>query len=586
MRGIGNALWAGGLALSVGLVGCVGMPPAQHVGMDRLETLVKPAANQRTSTMTLTVTDNTPGAVAAAAASKAGGYKVNYVAVNDWNTMKATLTKKDGSPFNVAGAPVVTHSKSGAAGFNTANAVRSATVTLTELTAGAGYKLEIELVKTVTNASGGVSDIVIARGAWDGTSTNAGAGFTLIAGTNNITVPLAYVTDASGNRDGGKIQFGPAESGSETAVTTSVSTSSSYSVIRHGGFGTAAAVAPQATANGTYLNTVHGVTTDATGNMYVAEAGAHRIVKFDSAGASTVFAGTGASGNGSDGVGATTTALNTPHGLLYVKSSDTLYVADYGNNRIRRIVGGSIFNVAGGGATVPTAANTTLAAGSAALSAPMAMVMDQGGNLYFSEYTGGRICKVSTDNIVTVVASGLTNPGPLALDMAGKVLWFGSAGGIHKITTVDTAPAAPVLVSTPSVAANIVRGLAYDQNGLLFASVGYESNTGSDTYTNFIYRIPVKQGGAAIGSLEDGRTPEAIAGTANFLAENSVNILPSTLNANALTQGLMLPGWSSLYIDMHQSNDPTNQSATLYGAFYRGTYGGNGNVGKFTLNPL
>ena len=33
-----------------------------------------------------------------------------------------------------------------------------------------------------------------------------------------------------------------------------------------------------------------------------------------------------------------------------MKSSDTLYVADYGNNRIRRIVGGNIFNVAGGGA--------------------------------------------------------------------------------------------------------------------------------------------------------------------------------------------------------------------------------------------
>ena len=77
-----------------------------------------------------------------------------------------------------------------------------------------------------------------------------------------------------------------------------------------------------------------GVAVDSSGNVYVADIANHRIRKITPAGVVSTFVGTGSAGH-ADGTG-TEAQFNYPNGGA-VDSSGNVYVADYGNNRIRKI---------------------------------------------------------------------------------------------------------------------------------------------------------------------------------------------------------------------------------------------------------
>jgi hypothetical protein len=76
------------------------------------------------------------------------------------------------------------------------------------------------------------------------------------------------------------------------------------------------------------------VATDASGNSYIADTYGNRILKVTPAGETTVVAGTGQSG-AADG-GASTATFSLPTGLAF-DVHGTLYVADMGNRKIRKI---------------------------------------------------------------------------------------------------------------------------------------------------------------------------------------------------------------------------------------------------------
>jgi sugar lactone lactonase YvrE len=82
------------------------------------------------------------------------------------------------------------------------------------------------------------------------------------------------------------------------------------------------------------------VALDASGRLYIADALSHRIrrVRFDvdGAGTITIVAGSGASGFSGDGGPATSAQLNSLSGVA-VDASGRVYIADTGNNRIRRV---------------------------------------------------------------------------------------------------------------------------------------------------------------------------------------------------------------------------------------------------------
>ncbi len=86
---------------------------------------------------------------------------------------------------------------------------------------------------------------------------------------------------------------------------------------------------------------------DSAGNLYIADTGNNRIRKVSN-GVITTVAGNGIAGFSGDNGPATSAQLNYPMGVA-VDSAGNLYIADVGNNRIRKVSNGVITTVAGNG---------------------------------------------------------------------------------------------------------------------------------------------------------------------------------------------------------------------------------------------
>jgi len=87
-----------------------------------------------------------------------------------------------------------------------------------------------------------------------------------------------------------------------------------------------------------YPSTVaHGLAVDSAANVYIADYGNHRIRKVNAAGTITTIAGTDTAGGSGDGGPASEAQLIYPRGLAIDQQSGNLYVADSGTNRVRVI---------------------------------------------------------------------------------------------------------------------------------------------------------------------------------------------------------------------------------------------------------
>ncbi len=220
------------------------------------------------------------------------------------------------------------------------------------------------------------------------------------------------------------------------------------------------------------LGSFPGVTVDGSGNLFIADQWNHRIRKVSAAtGIITTVAGTGTPGFGGDGGPATSAQLYNPGGVA-VDPSGNLFIADYNNNRIRKVAAGTaiITTVAGSEPPPPPPLPPPPARGcrppfcpryfiirtatgfpgdggpatSAQLYAPTDLALDAAGDLFIADYFNHRIGKVDA---VTGIISTVAGTG------GGGTLEGGFSG--------DGGPATSALLNFPS-------SVAFDASGNLF----------------------------------------------------------------------------------------------------------------------
>ena len=140
-----------------------------------------------------------------------------------------------------------------------------------------------------------------------------------------------------------------------------------------------------------------GMTFDSAGNLYIADNQQSVVYKITPSGVATVFAGNGSKGYSGDGGPATSAGLLEPEAVA-VDAAGNVYIADFHNERIRRVDrNGTITTFAGGGATYE---GDGIPATSSTIFEPDGLAFDSTGNLYFAESAGDRIRKVTPDGII------------------------------------------------------------------------------------------------------------------------------------------------------------------------------------------
>ncbi|MCK9896861.1 protein kinase [Frankia sp. AgB32] len=151
------------------------------------------------------------------------------------------------------------------------------------------------------------------------------------------------------------------------------------------------------------LNGPCGLAIDTAGNLYVADSQNNRIRRISTGGKITTVAGAGVEGFSGDGGPATRALLHGPRRVAAAPDG-TLYIADTHNNRIRRInTAGEISTVAGTGKGAYSGDGGP--ATSATLKMPDGMTVDRAGNLFIADYGNHRIRRIGTNGSISTVAT-------------------------------------------------------------------------------------------------------------------------------------------------------------------------------------
>ena len=179
----------------------------------------------------------------------------------------------------------------------------------------------------------------------------------------------------------------------------------------------------------------NGVALDAKGNLYIADWYAHRIRRITPQRIITTVAGNGSEFLSGDGGLATRASLSNPKGAA-VDSAGNLYIADTGNDRIRKVSPDGIISTAAGNGRQGFSGDGG-PANLASVNRPGGVAVDREGNLYVADTLNHRIRRVDVRGIITTVAgngkpalsgddgpatsASLYHPNSIAVDARGNL---------------------------------------------------------------------------------------------------------------------------------------------------------------------
>jgi uncharacterized protein (TIGR03437 family) len=231
------------------------------------------------------------------------------------------------------------------------------------------------------------------------------------AASARMLLPSALAADSSGNyyiADAGNHRIRRVDAG---GMITTVA-----------GTGEAGYSGDSALATGARLASPAGIAVDKTGLIYIADTGNHRIRRIGVDGFITTVAGTGTPAYGGDNTLASRASFSSPNGLA-VDSAGNVYIADTGNHRIRKLFGaGVVITVAGTGASGYSGDGG--AATAARLNSPTAVAVDASGRIYIADSGNNTVRRVEADGTITTLAPSATSwnsPQGVAVTSTGEV---------------------------------------------------------------------------------------------------------------------------------------------------------------------
>ena len=258
------------------------------------------------------------------------------------------------------------------------------------------------------------------------------------------------------------------------------------------GIGTAGFSGDGGPATAAQLNLPYGLAFDSAENLFIADMNNNRIRRLAPDGTIRTIAGSGARGFAGDGGPATSAQLNSPY-RVSVDDDGNLFIADMNNNRVRRVTAAGTISTVGGNGTGGYGGDGGPATG-AQLNTPYGVGVDAAGNVYVADYSNNRLRKVSpTGTITTLAGTGIagfsgdggpsTNaqirlPADVAVDGAGNVFFTDSTN--YRVRRISAAGVISTVAGrgTPGFSGdggaaanaqfNPPAGLAIDANGNLF----------------------------------------------------------------------------------------------------------------------
>jgi hypothetical protein len=282
------------------------------------------------------------------------------------------------------------------------------------------------------------------------------------------------------------------------------------------------------------LNYPWGITVAGDGSLYIADLSNNRVRKVSTAGVLTTAAGNGARGYSGDGGAATAAQLNVPAGVL-VDVAGNLYVADSGNQLVRKVsattgVISTIAGIPGGGAAVDG-----LAANMSPLDGPYAMFMDGPGNLYIADMFHQLIRILSSSatslSFPEMRVGRVSAPQPVTLENDGNAALSFSAFNLVSNSALDGGSTTCVTGQPVAVDLTCVMGVEFapTTTGTLVTGSLSAVSTASDSPSTVYVSGQVISVQPTTAVLTSSTNPAALGAAVTFtvVISNSLPVAPT-----------------------------------------------------------